>query len=653
MSSWQHARDEEERASDALAAKRRASPRSILSSGEGYWVFQRQSEDVFSYFKFIIPVEEKKAPNKMTYTKALAYLLVFGSIFLQFTMLYAIFHKVVYGDIKWQRKVLNPQGEGFGSSPGGGLGFLGATPVCNPGGSLCFKLNGTVSCAPPSVQLTGRWDELDVDGDGTWTRDEVEASKEELQCKYAVNPVEVFDVFVTFLLGRENVLWIHPDVRAGKAIPKAYFTYAAGDIIMCGYRSTDMCANVLRMGAFDAPLKYGTAPRVGETIDAALAYCYALLKPGGICERTLPSTYAVWRKNGEELCGEPDYDPWVYKHPVTGRSKSMLVVDYDARKNYDRAHGSLLFLIYKTVIIGLFCLAILVEMKDTVNLMVWTVMFPSAREYGEDAVLAEKDEDDKLTYTVQGISTSHRITMAFLSTIRLVALMILVFVGLSFLLKDTDYVDLLLNAVGFVFIIEVAAALYMLVDQTLRDEFEDIESMKVPIPGNEYLARNPALRDILSCVGLVVVVICIMLLHHGAIVRPMWQALECTCLSQGENCLEAGKFTPGFWENYWTVEVPKVFDDVAVMRLEAEAAGGAAAQVMHHHRAPHAAIDTTWHLARAKTHKHSAGHSSQTLLLTAKSTNDAALSPPRRPEQHGGDRGLRERVARMLNLAST
>jgi len=78
------------------------------------------------------------------------------------------------------------------------LDLLNMNPnqTCNPGGSLCFMEGDKFSCAPPSVQLTGRWEELDTDGDGIWTREEVEKAKLDLQCKYIVNPVEVFDVLV-------------------------------------------------------------------------------------------------------------------------------------------------------------------------------------------------------------------------------------------------------------------------------------------------------------------------------------------------------------------------------------------------------------------------------------------------------------------------
>merc|ERR1719253_709220 len=123
-------------------------------------------------------------------------------------------------------------------------------------------------------------------------------------------------------------------------------------------------------------------------------------------------------------------------------------------------------------------------------------------------------------------------------------LLVLVYVGLSFLLKDTTYIDLLLNAVGFVFIMEVSEYFYnYLVDAGLKEEVESIDSMAVTSLDPPILALYPALRNILSLFAITVFVSGVMLLHHSQIVTPLWQALECSCLGEGEKCLEANKFS--------------------------------------------------------------------------------------------------------------
>merc|ERR1719335_719716 len=122
-----------------------------------------------------------------------------------------------------------------GAAGGVGLISSGAAPAgkCNDASSLCFNDKGNYSCAPPSIQLTGRWEDLDTNKDGIWTREEVIAAKEFLKCKYAVDPLEVFDVLINMIKKRSHLIWIHPDIANAKAIHFAYFQYAIGDISMC------------------------------------------------------------------------------------------------------------------------------------------------------------------------------------------------------------------------------------------------------------------------------------------------------------------------------------------------------------------------------------------------------------------------------------
>merc|ERR1719386_496156 len=244
----------------------------------------------------------------MTWDIMMAYFLVSLNFFMQGLLLYTIYNEVVVANLDWQNGIMRYEGKDWNV-------FAPPPEGCNDGGSLCFLQNNTFTCAPPSVQLTGRWDELDTNGDGIWTREEVRAAKESLQCKYVVNPEEVFDVLIGMLNGRSNIIWLHPDVSSGKAIHHAYFKYIMGDLIMCGYRSKDMCANLLQNGFFDMPLKHKTAPRVGDTIESALKYCNKLLQPGGICETLLPSTYTVWKISSEIECGDPSYSKFTYTNP--------------------------------------------------------------------------------------------------------------------------------------------------------------------------------------------------------------------------------------------------------------------------------------------------------------------------------------------------
>eukprot|EP00446_Apocalathium_sp_SHHI-4_P085156 CAMPEP_0177478264 /NCGR_PEP_ID=MMETSP0369-20130122/24591_1 /TAXON_ID=447022 ORGANISM="Scrippsiella hangoei-like, Strain SHHI-4" /NCGR_SAMPLE_ID=MMETSP0369 /ASSEMBLY_ACC=CAM_ASM_000364 /LENGTH=413 /DNA_ID=CAMNT_0018953677 /DNA_START=146 /DNA_END=1387 /DNA_ORIENTATION=+ len=338
---------------------------------------------------------------------------------------------------------------------------------------------------------------------------------------------------------------------------------------MCGYRNTDMCANLLQRGVFSAPLKYGTAPRVGKTIDSALEYCHKLLEEGGTCERTLPSTYSVWKKSSATQCRAPDYDKYVFEHPLDKREKSMLVVNYDAVKAYDRAGELNLFTVFKTIIIGIYLLAMLGECKSICSVVQWIQGFPRVdasgqveRRAGEaDAGAEEKGEEEE--QAISGITDRHRYTMVLLTVVRLVMLFILTWVGLMFLLKDTDYINLLLNAMGLIVVVELTEEVYAyLLSPELQEEVEDIGSLSVPFRGHSFLRDRPALKDLIVLALFIAVTIAVMVVNHNLIVNPLTDSLSCACLSQGEHCYEAHRYSTTFWDDYWTKAVPKAFKEL-------------------------------------------------------------------------------------------
>lgn len=515
------------------------------------------SDNVYSYFLFVVPTEEAKEGSGFTFDIIMSWILAALNFLFQGLLLGTVFNEVVIANQEWQASIIKSDGPSF----------LGAsTSACNTGGSLCFTENGNYSCAPPSVQLTGRWSELDTDGDGIWTREEVEQAKEDLQCKYIVNPVEVFDVFITFLKSREKILWLHPDVKEGKAIHKAYFNFAAGDIIMCGYRSQEMCANLLKRGVFHAPLKYGTAPRVGTTIDSALKYCYDLLKPGGACQRTLPSTYSVWKISSNEQCGASEYKKFVYTNPGNGVAKSLLEVDYKSREKYEIAKTTV-FLIYKTIIIGMWLLAMSVEFKDIIIVATWCIKFPDASQFGDEAVQKEEDDDGEAMYTIQGVTKMHRYCVALINFLRFALTATLTYVGISFLMKQTGYIDLLMDAVTLVFIIEIANIIYVqALRPQIREQCESLQPMIVEMIGIDFLNRRPGLRDMVWFFGIVIAASIVVGTYTAGTVTPLYDALQCACLGKGDNCIEAHKFSYDFWHEYWKDTIPAVFDEVDALK---------------------------------------------------------------------------------------
>lgn len=522
------------------------------------------TEDVYSYFMFIAPTEEKKEGTSRTLDTYTAYLLIFLNIFFQGILLYAVFWRVVLKTNEWRSTITE-----FG--PLGQMAIF-AAPIsgCNTGESLCRLEDNNITCAPPSVQLMSRWSELDLNGDGVWTREEVLFARDDLKCKYVVDPVEVFDVVVRTVLNREGIIWVHPDLRAGKAITEAYFTYAKGDIIMCGYRNNDMCGNLFERGVFDAALEYNTVPRVGNTIDSARKYCYDLLRPGGFCDITLPSTYSVWKVESVQECKKSKFYKFEYEHPGTGNAKSLLKVDYGAR---DDAEGTMkeLFLIFLFIILSLWVMAMVYEMKQIVLVSTWIAKFPSTTDLkeGEPAV-SGPDEDDN--YEIHAIKPSHRMTVAVITVIRFIMLLVLLVVGLCLLLKSQSYTDLIMDAVSLVFIVEIAHILFeQVLRPSVREQVLNLKPMKIDPAGMEWLNSRPALIDLIWLVVVFVAVAIIMSCHYKFLVTPLFEALECTCIGEGTRCRETNLFNQEFWHNYWKVETPAVFSAVDSLK-----SGGAA-----------------------------------------------------------------------------
>jgi hypothetical protein len=541
----------------------------------------RPSENVYSYFMFVFPTESKK--KRMSYEKyginwniTMAYVLVFMNFLFQGVLLYLIFESVVVENVKWQNGILE-----IGKDPVIGL-VAGAPGKCNDGTALCIMDKGNYSCAPPSVQLTGRWSELDVNGDGLWTLKEVENQKEKLRCKYGVNPVDVFNVIINMLKEREDLLWLHPDIKSGTAIHLPYFTYAMGDLVMCNYRSKDMCGNLLKSGFFDGALKHGKAPRVGTTAESALKYCHDLLKDGGTCERLLPSTYSVWKIGSQIECGDPTYSKFVFRHPKTEIRKSLLEVDYSAREEYELAQDPM-FMLFKGILIFTWLLAMLVEYREVIKIMTLCMRFPAAEDFlsrGEDAVLVEQDPSDPedVRYRIQGLTQGHRRTMMVLCFFRTIVTIVLMFVGVSYLIKTNDYADLIMNGVALLFIAEISSVLYsQVLREEIKDQTEDIKPMKVRMWGIDWLNRQPALVDTISVTMLAIIVWFIMDWQLTAIVVPVHDALECTCTSSGPHCIEAQKFNAAFWSKYWVSAVPGVYSEVA--KLKAKVGGSAASYI--------------------------------------------------------------------------
>jgi len=317
-----------------------------------------------------------------------------------------------------------------------------------------------------------------------------------------------------------------------------------------------------------------------------------------------------------EQCKSPNYDKYVFRNPANGKTKSMLVVSYDAVQAYHRAGSLNLFVVFKTIIIGIYLLAMLGEGKAIFSIVALLRVFPKFPSEDEDEEKTEElfcyatfqgttkriyyeecsyeeflsivresfdipgqqelhiSSSDKVLWDpapndlvvvekgeppeegIEGITDVHRYTMVVLTIIRLFMLFILCWVGCMFLLKDTDYIDLLLNALGLIVVVEITENVYMyLLSSELREEVEDIGQMTVQTQGTST-SKNPAKWDLLILLAFILTTVGIIIFNHYMIVAPLTDSLECACLSSGPRCAEAHRFSNEFWDRYWTQDVP-------------------------------------------------------------------------------------------------
>jgi hypothetical protein len=545
-------------------------------------------ENIYDFLMFISPTDGAHSNGKLTIDITVGYLLVLLTLLIQGLLLTAVYNRVVVGAVEWKNGIFQSEGNKAWS-----LLAQEDFSQCNMGDSLCTMKDHTFECAPPSVRLSGKWNELDLNHDNVWTREEAISAKDELKCKYVVDPVELFDVFINFVKKRDNIIWVHPDILQGRAISKPYFDYAMGDIIMCGYRNEAMCRNVLQRGFFDAPLTHNTVPRVGNTSTSAINYCVDLLRTGGVCDRVLPSTYSVWKIQSDEECKGKWYTKFVYKHPVTGVEKSFLSVDYEARQEAERVQ-TVKFKIFKTIIVMVWVMSMVYELKRLFEIYTWIFSMPGEQfcrdqnlplcedrvnrprtmldDEGKPQRFELSDNDKPQRFKINGISPLHRICVVIVTTLRLIMLSVLTIVGLSLLLHSPEYMTLLFDAISLVFILDLASiiAKYVL-RQSVREQCaEEVEPIEVTLFGPTAVTRRQSIMDMAWFAVIALAAICIVWYFYADSVIPLDEALQCTCLGVGESCVEAQKFNYDFWYTYWKDVTPQIFKDVDALRRRTE-----------------------------------------------------------------------------------
>jgi hypothetical protein len=252
---------------------------------------------------------------------------------------------------------------------------------------------------------------------------------------------------------------------------------------------------------------------------------------------------------------------------VTNIAKSLLSVDYTARQDYETAKGYF-FITYKTIIITLWILAMVFEAKGILLQVQWMITFPAPKNKdGSDCVEEYKDGEDT-KFKITSITFVNRVAFGAVIVARFLMLWILAVVGNSLLLKQTSYMGLVMDAVSLVFVIEIASILYTQgIRPKAQSEIADyIDPMPVHVLGPKFLTEDASLQDVIWLVVAAIMVFNLMYGYQTQMVLPLYDALECTCLVEGDKCHEAHAFDYDYWYEYWKITVPEIFQQVNAMR---------------------------------------------------------------------------------------
>jgi hypothetical protein len=441
--------------------------------------------------------------------------------------------------------------------------------------TLCTMNNAMYNCLPPSVRFADQWENLDANGDGVWSLDEAEQDANGFEKKFRAKPFLVFRAITVGLTDRGAVdpkLWVAPEVQNMQGIPKPYFDYWMGDAALCSYADPKVCGTLLSRGFFGEAMHPDHQGKAIADIDGALDYCVWMLTVNGGCDQSLPQIYKLFRARRHQQCGESTlYNGGLYRSPHHPVDKVYVTaVDYE-KPAAQLKGGTPIYLFFLFLILQLWFMALLNEMRELVKLVEFVSVFPPA---GDDGGLeVTKGEDDAETYKITGITSGHRSSVIGMIVLRAALIVYLGVVGTIFLVMETGYMDLLMNAVALAFILDIDEILFGAVARaTTSDDLEAIEDIEFettwPYTG---CAGWVLQKDFWGIVMFPLIAVSVMVAFQLFSTKPILDALNCACYQQGSQCHEAQLYNQDWWNNYWSETLPSAMVEIAKFKKEAEA----------------------------------------------------------------------------------
>lgn len=461
--------------------------------------------------------------------------------------------------------------------------------------SACTLHKGLLQCAPKSLHFTTEWDSLDTNSDGTWGIDEVRRSENRSNGNDNRRAL-YFDSIINSLQDRarwlsqkyNTTLYLSQDILMRRGIPKAYFDYWVGDAQFCSRMHSATCDFIVATGIFGTALTKGRIAAEYKGISdyhSASNYCTEMLKPHGFCEKSLPTSYAYSVRQRRGLCGQLSLQSaGVAANPDKPTEMVQVMLPRYSKIVLQTRTYSWLFVFFLIIILYLFYASMISEMKYMLRMMDFITIFPGLAgqsDWGSGDMSAQlQDNGEYLTekrYEVKAIQRKHRIVLGITTFFRLVIFVVLIVFGTWFLLSQTSYAELVLNAVALTFVTSIDEMLY---DMCL-DAFDKVSMGMQGHPHCapiEFYGRYPngdedwpAVLSSKHIWGLVIIpfmAIAVVLYWQGFVRAPIVEALDCACLQTGAHCVEAPRIQGPWWDHYWTHTLPATIHQIEAMRLQ-------------------------------------------------------------------------------------
>lgn len=547
-------------------------------------------DSVYSYFMFLPPIDQRRTKKYLTPLIFLGFVLVAVNFVMQVGLLAVVGDYIRKTHNDWVSSIVhlkNPAWYHVVPMP-----YNLPPPTChNENSAMCIEKGDGISCAPATIHLLTDWSLLDSDGDGVWSREEAAAEhvREQVHCDYGVDLLQVYNSISSSLnasdifKGRRDT-----DLFSGIGVNKAYFNWFLHKPLLCQYGDADMCGPLFQRGFFDEALRQQSLPDFTDS-NAALRYCTKLLQQE--CFDILPTTYKVWTSRRNQQCGERVYGQSMYHVPdgvsdvPFGGGSAMLTVGFKIQDIYKTTNGYA-FRMFLCILLVTFLSVMFLEMRSIVKTFTWAIMFPADHEGGRGKNIVGKDavrirwkepsgddepdlDNNTMTYTetmqfesmqktILRVRTDHRLAVTFVTVLRVLLWVFLLWSGIMFLTGQPRYLTLIFDALSLVFIFEIDELLYKtMLRHELKVDHMSIDDIRVTNIHHGWLSgRKTVYMDILSFLGIIAFAFCIMHTYCSVELNPIHDALTCLCSRDGPRCYAAQKFSKPWWDNYWSTTLP-------------------------------------------------------------------------------------------------